>query len=66
MLHCCVSQFNVFAFEFFDWNVSRLGWYRLSCQHFEDAAWPVPEATSSHVRESKPGTMLTSDSVVVV
>lgn len=35
-----VSKFNVFAFEFFDWNTTQLGWYRLSCQHFEDAAWP--------------------------
>ena len=35
-----VDKFNVFAFEFFDTKHERLGWYRFSCQHFVDPAWP--------------------------
>jgi hypothetical protein len=41
-----VPKFNVFAFEFFNWNVTELGWYRLSCQNFEDPAWPALVDTS--------------------
>ena len=35
-----VAKFNVFAFEWRDWEKEVLGWYRLSCQHFEDPGWP--------------------------
>ena len=39
-----VERFNVYAFEFRDWKHGVLGWYRLSCQNFEDPMWPRAQA----------------------
>jgi hypothetical protein len=45
-----VPQWNIFGFDFFASTPKTLGYYRLSCQHFEDPAWPgnTLAATTMH------------------